>query len=62
MDDQDKRIEIDEIPKAAEELSDEEAKEVQGGTFYGRGVLKSTDGGNSWTASTNTVGGTLSND
>jgi len=62
MDDQDKRIEIDEIPKAAEELSDEEAKEVQGGTFYGRGVLKSTDSGQTWTANTNTIGGSLSND
>ena len=60
MDDQEKRIEIDEIPRAAEELSDDEAKDVQGGTFYGPGVYKSTDGGHTWSA--NTSGGALAND
>ena len=60
MDDQEKRIEIDELPRTAEELSDDEAKDVQGGTFYGTGVYKSTDSGRTWTA--NTVGGALSND
>ena len=57
-----KRIEIDDIPRAAEELSEDEAKDVQGGTFYGTGVYKSTDSGRTWTANTNTVGGALSND
>lgn len=60
MDDQDKRIEIDQLPRAAEELSDDEAKDVQGGTFYGTGVYKSTDSGRTWTG--NTIGGSLSND
>ncbi len=60
MDDQDKRIEIDELQRTAEELSDDEAKDVQGGSFYGTGVYKSTDSGRTWTS--NTVGGALSND
>jgi len=60
MDDQKKRIEIDEIPRPAEELSDDEAKDVQGGTFYGTGVYKSTDGGHTWTG--NTSGDALSNE
>lgn len=60
MNEKEKRIEIDEIPRAAEELSKDEAKDVQGGTIRGPGVYKTTDGGSTWTA--NTVGGALSND
>lgn len=49
MNDDEKRIDIEDIPKAAEELTDEEAKNVQGAdSFYGRGVLKSIDGGQTW--------------
>ena len=74
MNDPEKRIDIEDLPKAAEELTDEEAKNVQGGmdSRTGMGVLKSTDGGRTWadntvggslgSASGNTIGGSLSGD
>jgi hypothetical protein len=75
MNDDEKRINIEDLAKAAEELTDEEAKNVQGGgsdAFYGTGVYKSTDGGQTWAGNTiggsrgtlsgNTVGGSLSGD
>lgn len=57
MNEDEKRINIEDLPKAAEELTDEEAKNVEGGTFYGTGVYKSTDAGR--TTSGNTIGGSL---
>jgi hypothetical protein len=38
MDDDNRRIDIDDLPKAAEELSDDEEKEVTGGTPHTGGV------------------------
>ena len=56
--DRDKRIEIDDLPRSAEELTDEETKNVQGGlTKAGAGTL--VIGGS---ATGNTIGGALSND
>lgn len=60
MNDDEKRIDIEDIPKAAEELTDEEAKKVEGGAFYGTGVYKSTDSGRMGAG--NTIGGSLSVD
>jgi hypothetical protein len=50
----DKRINIEDLPKAAEELTDDEEKNVEGGldSRPGSGVLKSTDGGKTWAANT----------
>lgn len=72
MNDDEKRINIEDLPQAAEELTDEEAKDVQGGSsdsFYGTGVYKSTDSGRSHSGNTiggslgaNTIGGSLSGD
>jgi hypothetical protein len=72
MNDDDKRINIEDLPKAAEELTDEEAKNVEGGSgdaYYGTGVYKSTDSGRTWSGNTvggslgsNTIGGSLSGD
>jgi len=55
----DKRINIEDLPKTAEELTNDEAKNVEGGldSRPGSGVLKSTDGGKTWAG--NTVGGSL---
>ena len=73
MDENDQnRINIEDLPKAAEELTDEEAKNVEGGQFYGTGVYKTTDAGQTWTGNTvggsigsvsgNTIGGSLAGD
>lgn len=61
MDDENKKkINIEDIPKSEEELTDDEAKNVQGG-FYGTGVYKATDQVRT-SAPGNTVGGSLSID
>lgn len=58
VDSENNRIEIDDLPRSAEELTDDEAKDVQGGlTKVGAGTLVL---GNSATG--NTIGGALSND
>lgn len=47
------RIHVKDLPKEEQELTPEEAKEVQGGeSRSGVGVLKSIDGGKTWDAST----------
>jgi len=61
MDDENKKkLNIEDIPKPEEELTNEEAKNVQGG-FYGTGVYKATDQVRTL-APGNTVGGSLSVD
>lgn len=51
-----KRINIDDLPKAEEEISDEEAKNVEGGiTKAGPGTLQYAVPGN-------TIGGALADD
>jgi hypothetical protein len=61
MNDDEKRINIEDLPKAAEELTDEEAKNVEGGGF---GLTKAGPGtlqyGNP--APGNTIGGSLAVD
>ena len=58
MVEQDKRIDIDDIPRAQEELTDDEAKNVQGGlTKTGPGTLTLN---NPTTATT--IGGALGSD
>ena len=73
MNEDDKRVNIEDLPKAVEELTDDEAKQVEGGidSRPGSGILKSTDSGRTWantvggalgSASGNTIGGSLSVD
>ena len=58
MDEENKRININDLPRAEEELTDEEIKAVQGGlTKVGGGTL--TLGS---TSTSNTIGGALSSD
>lgn len=44
------RVDVNDLPRAEKELSAEDAKNVQGGTDSraGVGILKSTDGGQTW--------------
>jgi hypothetical protein len=73
MDDENKRIDIEDLPRAAEELTDEEARNVEGGlTKVGPGTLTLTNsnvytpgntiGGSLGTTSGNTIGGSLAGD
>ncbi|HZI86893.1 MAG TPA: hypothetical protein VFD48_08660 [Pyrinomonadaceae bacterium] len=58
MDNENKRIDIDDLPRSEEALTDEDAKNVQGGlTKVGMGTLVL---GNA--ATSNTIGGPLSSD
>ena len=55
MDEENNRIDIDDLPKAEKELTDEEEKNVQGGiTKEGQGTLRLDS-----SASANVVGGSL---
>ncbi len=57
MTDDEKRVNIEDLPMSEEKLTDDDAKEVKGGSARaGVGILKSTDGGATWG---NTVGGSL---
>lgn len=73
MDEENRRIDIDDLPTAQEELTDEEAKNVAGGlTKVGPGTLTLTNsnahtsgntvGGSLGAASGNTIGGSLAGD
>ena len=53
------RINIEDLAKPEEELTAAEANEIQGGTFYGTGVYKTTD---ARSPSGNTIGGALGAD
>jgi hypothetical protein len=47
------RIKVEDLPQAEQELTPEEAKEVQGGqSSPGVGILRSLDGGKTWDATT----------
>lgn len=61
MDNEKKRINVEDLPRPEEELTDEEAKNVEGGlTKQGQGTL-TLSSSNSLTSG-NTVGGSLAND
>jgi hypothetical protein len=54
------RINVDDLPKDEQELSPEEAKEVQGGlSSSGPGVYRSLDSGQTWVASTQSPDDTI---
>jgi hypothetical protein len=55
MDDDNRRIDIDDLPKAAEELSDDEKQGVTGGTPPGGANFALSDG----SVKFNTVGGSV---
>jgi hypothetical protein len=56
MDEDNKRVDINDLPRAEEELTDEEAKNVQGGIMKeGQGTLRLS-------SSANVVGGSLADD
>lgn len=70
MDSENKRIEIENLPRAEEELTDEEAKNVEGGAGFmyfkdspivGE-VAGNTVGGSIGSAAGNTIGGALGGD
>ena len=64
MDDENKRIEIDDLPRAAEELTTEEADSVTGGAGTGvpQGSVTFTVDGTARATTGNTVGGSLADD
>jgi len=60
MDDENKRIDIEDLPRAEEELTDEDARNVEGGAGLYR--LFGDVNGDSLATKGNTVGGSLAGD
>jgi hypothetical protein len=60
MEDENKRIDIEDLPRAEEELTDEEAQNVEGGAGLYR--LYGDVNGDSIATKGNTVGGSLAGD
>jgi len=58
MDDENKRIDIEDLPRAEEELTDEEAQNVEGGA----GFMYFKDAPIVGEAKGNTIGGSLASD